>query len=48
MLSAIYADLHGARDGDYRADKVIFQAGISGLLHNINLFFPCARGLTLL
>ena len=30
---AVYGDLHGARDGEERADKVEFQSGIGSLLH---------------
>jgi hypothetical protein len=33
MSPAVYSDLHGARDGEERADKVEFQSGIGSLLH---------------
>jgi hypothetical protein len=33
MSPAVYGDLHGARDGEERADKVEFQSGIGSLLH---------------
>ena len=33
MSPTVYGDLHGARGGDERADKVEFQSGIGSLLH---------------
>ena len=32
MSPAVYGDLHSARDGEERADKVEFQSGIGSLL----------------
>jgi len=40
MSPAVYGDLHAARDGEERADKVSFQSGIGSLLHLVQCTRP--------